>query len=651
MPSTLKDLVRLRPETVQLWNGSRWTQVKAWRPSTDPVRLMLTLRSGQRIGTTGSHLWPTQRGNVRADQLQKGDVIQSCVLPEPPDARTPDCLTSDTLWFLGLYLAEGSRHRKTGAADSLSLALHGDEAVWLPRLERVVSRFGGSLTTAANGNNLTVRMYGRVLVAVVEQYIAGRTSKDKHLSNAVWRLPNAALRQIIGGYLDGDGHHDAENDRWRLGFCRNLDLESDLRTAAARLGARCKLVAGFANYQGGRRPSFRGEWRWETPTQRAQYGEVVSIEAGKKGRFWDVEVEDEPHLFALASGVLTHNCKPSPMPISVDGVRWTRCRVKVAASPIARMGDPALTGNRSWAGATEHHGTNSAKWQPCPGCPKCSANGGWVLRRGRWRTTTSHEAILMITRPGGYFCDATAAAEPATALLQRKNGVTAGGEKSRGADIGDNRANSDFKGKIGTLVETRNPRSVWRIPAEPLKAKHFAAFPSALAWKCIQASTSKAGCCPACGAQWAPMVTKERVPTRPGNASKVYGADDMILDPDSPYQGHAGTICGNRDPQRHIQRNVVHGYRPTCECNAGEPVPAVVFDPFTGSGTTLQVAVHSGRIGIGCEVSEDYLAIQAERIPQVPRCFHEKRTGKPKRTKHRALRREQRLLEFHTAET
>jgi site-specific DNA-methyltransferase (adenine-specific) len=43
----------------------------------------------------------------------------------------------------------------------------------------------------------------------------------------------------------------------------------------------------------------------------------------------------------------------------------------------------------------------------------------------------------------------------------------------------------------------------------------------------------------------------------------------------------------------------------------------LVFDPFTGSGTTLAVAARLGRRWVGCELSEDYARRAAERIRHV----------------------------------
>lgn len=313
MPVMVKDLVRLDPATVKLWNGEKWTRVLGWGPSNDTSqRIELVLRSGERIGCTGWHLWPTQRGNVAAHDLKVGDTIQTCRLPEPASTKRPAYLTDGLLWLIGLYLAEGSR-----SGDTIQISLHGDEKPWVPLIDMAAEQVGATLSYHDEGNKLSVRLYGKVLNAVLNEYIGGKTAIDKHLTAKAWMLPDDALRWIAKGYLDGDGH-DA-GSRVRIGFCRNYALERDLRTLAARLGATLTLKPCKATYQGGTKPAFRGEWRWERSGHHNEKdrGEIVEIRASRARHFWDIAVEDEPHMFALASGVLTHNCKPNPMPESV----------------------------------------------------------------------------------------------------------------------------------------------------------------------------------------------------------------------------------------------------------------------------------------------------------------------------------------------
>lgn len=315
MPMSIKDMVRLDPSTVQLWNGTKWTNVLGWGESNDTSqKLELVLRSGERIGCTGGHLWPTMNGNVKASELKVGDVIDSCVLPEPNHPVAASFLTNELLWLIGLYLAEGSR-----SEDTLQLSLNADEISWLPKIETAVNHVGGTITHTIDGDNLSVRIYGKVINAVIDDYIGGKTAKDKHLTNKVWMMPNEALKSIIIGYFDGDGHCDTENNRIRLGFCRNYYLEQNLRTVAARMGASLTLNLSSVELNGKVFPTFQGEWRWEqSEHHNVKYrSEIVEIRGSRGRKFWDISVDDEPHLFSLASGVLTHNCKPNPMPESV----------------------------------------------------------------------------------------------------------------------------------------------------------------------------------------------------------------------------------------------------------------------------------------------------------------------------------------------
>ena len=55
------------------------------------------------------------------------------------------------------------------------------------------------------------------------------------------------------------------------------------------------------------------------------------------------------------------------------------------------------------------------------------------------------------------------------------------------------------------------------------------------------------------------------------------------------------------------------GWAPTCKHDAST-VPAVVLDPFLGSGTTALVALKAGRDFVGIELNPDYAAMAERRI-------------------------------------
>ena len=56
------------------------------------------------------------------------------------------------------------------------------------------------------------------------------------------------------------------------------------------------------------------------------------------------------------------------------------------------------------------------------------------------------------------------------------------------------------------------------------------------------------------------------------------------------------------------------GWQPTCKCNAGDPIPCTVADPFSGSATTGLVTLKLERKYIGIEISGDYIDLSIKRI-------------------------------------
>ena len=78
-PMTIKDMVRLEPSKVQLWNGQEWVQVLTWqRQEISDDCIEIVLRSGERIRCTLNHQWPTQNGVTKTSELQVGDVLEIC---------------------------------------------------------------------------------------------------------------------------------------------------------------------------------------------------------------------------------------------------------------------------------------------------------------------------------------------------------------------------------------------------------------------------------------------------------------------------------------------------------------------------------------------------------------------------------------------
>ncbi len=460
MPIMVRDLARLRPETVKLWNGEKWTQLLGMnRNHRCGDEIELVLRSGERISCTPTHRFPTERGLLEASEIVVGDKLQACRLPQPEEPR--DCaLDEDAAWIAGLYLAEGSR-----SEDTIQIAGHTKETARWKRCERIARKFGGSATLTVDGNRQSIRLYGKVLNAVIDELVSGKTAKDKCFAPVVWRYSDSFITAMLDGYLSGDGHHDAANDRWRLGFTRNYNLERDLRTACARLGYKLKLSFSTVAYNGKQVPTFRGEIR---KTRSGHHNErcmteVMEIRKARCREVYDLGVADAPHLFALASGVLTHNSKPNPMPESVTD-----------------------------------------------------------------RPTKSHEYVFLLTKSARYFYDSEAIKEAATPGMTggRQYAVANGLEAARcKAEDGSAQDGSTIdkwqdNGK-------RNARTVWNIATQPYPEAHFATFPEELPRRCILAGTSSHGCCPVCGAPWERVVERNDVDQKANEVVKHNGVPGL----------------------------------------------------------------------------------------------------------------------------
>jgi DNA modification methylase len=151
------------------------------------------------------------------------------------------------------------------------------------------------------------------------------------------------------------------------------------------------------------------------------------------------------------------------------------------------------------------------------------------------------------------------------------------------------------------------PGSVWSMPSEPLVVPdhlgvdHFAAFPSELPRRIILGWSPKAYCTTCDEPRLAVVdVGTELVGTDRGGNRK-----GQVVD--LGYKGNPGV------PGMSYERTIT-GYACACPTNDAPTRPAVVLDPFIGTGTTAAVAKALGRNAIGVDLSRDYLRLAEWRV-------------------------------------
>jgi len=241
------------------------------------------------------------------------------------------------------------------------------------------------------------------------------------------------------------------------------------------------------------------------------------------------------------------------------------------------------------------------------------------------RPTKSHEYIFLLTKSKKYYYDTDAIRESHTesTIKRIEHGLKHRHPDNVGVGIppvdtermGERFANPAGRNKrsvweyyedefLQFLEWKRNQKSekpdVWRITTKPYPGAHFATFPPEIPEICIKAGTSEKGVCPVCGNPWVRETDVSYVEnTRTGGSSNSW---------------KIGNSDGMSDIKIKKMDKVVEtiGWKATCT-HSEQPIPAVVLDPFAGSGTTVAVANALGRKGIGVDLSWDYLQLARER--------------------------------------
>jgi DNA modification methylase len=228
-----------------------------------------------------------------------------------------------------------------------------------------------------------------------------------------------------------------------------------------------------------------------------------------------------------------------------DGVAWvnmgdsyigSQCGGQTGTSTLRNPGSPdhARRAKASWrrdraaCGVEPHRGEVGLKPKDLAGIPWRLAFAlqadGWYLRSDNiWhkpnpmpescgdRPTKAHEYVFLFSRSERYFYNSAEAREPVTGTAaprmiraameaiqeRRKAGASATASNPDGHGVNPKArkeqyqvaSTSSLRVACSLPVADRNYRSVWTIPSQALTDAHFAAFPEALARRCILAGS------------------------------------------------------------------------------------------------------------------------------------------------------------------
>jgi DNA modification methylase len=210
------------------------------------------------------------------------------------------------------------------------------------------------------------------------------------------------------------------------------------------------------------------------------------------------------------------------------------------------------------------------------------------------RCRSSHEYLFHLVKQSRYFSAVDEIREsygPNTHAGRsdgRPSPATRAVQQARPMGAGFTQLNGDLSARnpLGKL-----PGSVWDIPSQPLivpdwlDIDHFAAFPMELPRRIIL-GWSPSGICLECGEGRRPVSVSTITGDRGGRQF-------------NPASGNIGVLGKERS-------YAIIGYACACLESDAPTRPALVLDPFGGTGTTSLVADVLGRIGITVDRSADY---------------------------------------------
>jgi UDP-glucuronate decarboxylase len=164
-------------------------------------------------------------------------------------------ISDGLLWLLGLWVAEGSWHRRRNDA---FITISADQGL-LARASAVIEReLGLHVVHAPAGaaRSASIFVHSKLLLRLLE--FLGFEGGRKRIPGWILGLPLSRLKWFIEGYREGDGVHSGANVGVRHCFSTVHDeLKDDLVVALARFG----LVPSVGRYETTCRPS-AGEKRF-----------------------------------------------------------------------------------------------------------------------------------------------------------------------------------------------------------------------------------------------------------------------------------------------------------------------------------------------------------------------------------------------------
>ena len=222
------------------------------------------------------------------------------------------------------------------------------------------------------------------------------------------------------------------------------------------------------------------------------------------------------------------------------------------------------------------------------------------------RVRRNHEQWFHLTKESRYFAcvDEIREAHKGEESPSARRGPSG---ENRSKNVGMTHDDGASVGNFNHSALGKLPSSVWTIATEPLQVPewlgvdHFAAFPQEWPRRLIL-GFSPPGYCVECDQPRKAVVEKHTT------------GHDNNPSTDRAKHGNVKTDLSKLMKIKAENPDKITGYACDCDNTDAPTRPAVVLDPFSGTGTVAMVARSLGRYGVGVDLSRDYLKLSQWRI-------------------------------------
>lgn len=303
-------------------------------PNETSVLQKVTLKGGLVISTTLNHpsvkIEDRKLVELRADELREGDFI--------PVSKNISYVSSlggsrNLGRFVGLFCAEGQYDQRKDTC--IAMSFHTNEVDLQDFVMNFAKENFGATTSKQESiiwpNATRIGINSKAVHGLMRDFLHGDLCTTKRVSSKLFNMSEDFRLGFLEGFVEGDGHTcDSSRSDYGAIHIANKDLGMDLLAVANSLNIKCSYRNGsngndcVVNFLGNNKVKLKplqdwhgGEGDKRESTILNDFGNFYGVKIEKieqiktrSGSFvYDFEVCSEDHLFQIANGIITHNCR------------------------------------------------------------------------------------------------------------------------------------------------------------------------------------------------------------------------------------------------------------------------------------------------------------------------------------------------------